>query len=372
MSKYSHRQRVLLALSHKEPDRIPLDMMGNATMLFDQTYINLRDHLGLSAISPVRSGTTTNYYDERVLEHFDIDFRRIFLAKRHPDELLNDQDGCYVDPWGVKYKQAGLYVNVLNHPLKHAKTVRDIEDYPWPKANELFTAQGIAEKSERLHSQTDYALVARNPLSLGFFDKACQLMGMAEFMICMMTLPDVARCLLDHILTFYKATYEIFLDAAGPYVQMVETADDIGSQDGLLISPELHRKFIKPLEKQFYSLIRQKAPQAFIFRHCDGAIFDIIPDLIEVGVDVLNPIQTSCRGMDARRLKRSYGNSISFHGAIERTSSSLDELVAEVRNAIDIFAAGGGYVLASCNHMIDVTPEKITAMFETAHKYGKY
>jgi uroporphyrinogen decarboxylase len=195
-------------------------------------------------------------------------------------------------------------------------------------------------------------------------------MGMAEFMMCMMTTPNVASCLLEQLLLFYKDVYRIFLDAVGPYVQVVETADDLGAQDSLLISPQLYREFIKPLERQFHDLIREKAPGAAIFRHIDGAIFDIIPDLVEVGVNVLNPVQTSAKGMDGRRLKNTFGRDITFHGSIEKMGGSLDELVAEVKDKIDVFAPGGGYVFASCNHMIDIKPENIVAMFETAKDYG--
>jgi uroporphyrinogen decarboxylase len=371
MSGYSHRERVLATLRHEEADRIPLDMMGNATMLFDETYLKLRDHLGLSEIGPVRSGTTTNYYDERLLDYFDIDFRRVFL-KKEPDIASIEHEGASVDPWGVHYRLAGLYMNFLNHPLKDAQTVKDVESYTWPKAEDVFVSEGLSERARRLYEETDYALVVRNPLSLGFLDRACQLMGMAEFMMCMMTAPEVAECLLERLLIFYKDAYSIFLDAVGPYVQIVETADDLGSQEAMLISPELYRKFIKPLEKQFYELIRLKAPKAFIFRHTDGAIFDIIPDLIEVGVDILNPVQTSTRGMETVRLKETYGTKITFHGAIEKTGASLDELVSEVKEKIDILSRGGGYIFASCNHIIDAEPQNITAMFETAREYGRY
>lgn len=372
MSSYSHRERVLAVLRHEEPDRIPLDMMGNATMLFDKTYLRLRDYLGFSEIPPVRTGTTTNYYDERILDYFDIDFRRVFLKKKQLDQPSAKHYGASVDPWGVHYRLAGLYMNFLNHPLKHAQTVEDIQSYAWPKAEDIFTTEHLADTARRSCKETDYAIVARNPLSLGFMDRACQLMGMAEFMMCMMAAPEVAECLLQQLLIFYKDAYSIFLDAVGPYVQIVETADDLGSQDALLISPELYRKFLKPVEKQFYELIRRKAPNAFIFRHSDGAIFDIIEDLIEVGVDILNPVQTSAKGMKDRRLKKAFGRNITFHGSIEKMGDSVDDLLAEVRDRIDAFAPGGGYIFASCNHMIQVEPQNIVAMFETARKYGSY
>jgi uroporphyrinogen decarboxylase len=155
---------------------------------------------------------------------------------------------------------------------------------------------------------------------------------------------------------------------------MVEVGDDLGGKDNLLISPEMYREFIKPAELELYSLIHEKAPEAALFHHTDGAVFDLIPDLIEVGVNVLNPVQTSAKGMEARRLKEAHGNSIVFHGAIENVESDVSaaEIITEVKQRIDTLSPGGGYVLSCCNHMMDVTPENIISMFQTAREYGHY
>ena len=374
MSTISHRERVTMALNHQEPDRLPLDLMGNATMLLDKTYLRLRDHLRLTPIPPVRSGTTANYYDERILEYFDIDFRRLFLKKHPQNKTIEYEDGTFTDVWGVRFKKAGLYVNALTHPLQGAETVKQVEAYAWPKAEEMFTAEGLAAQAKQMYEETDYALVARNPLSLGFLDMGCQLMEMAEFMMALAEFPEVAECIIAHLLELYKGVFGLFLDAVGPYVQMVEVGDDLGTQQSLLISPRMYRQFIKPAERELYALIHEKAPQAALFRHTDGAIFPVIPDLIEVGVNVLNPVQTSSQGMEAARLKETYGQSVTFHGAVEGLEGdvSVNQVVAEIKNRIDVLGPGGGYVLASCNHMIDVKPENIVAMFETARAYGRY
>lgn len=126
---------------------------------------------------------------------------------------------------------------------------------------------------------------------------------------------------------------------------------------------------IKGYEKEN---IHKKAPRAVLFRHTDGAVYDVIPDLIEACVNVLNPVQTSAKGMDQYRLKRAYGDQITFHGAIEKMEYSREECVDEVKGKIDAFAKGGGYILASCNHMVNVPPENIIAIFETAHECGRY
>jgi len=374
MTTYSHRERVMTCFNLQEPDRVVLDLMGNATMLLDDTYQRLRDHLELSPIPPVRSGTSANYYDERILEYFDIDFRRLFLKNNPKARTIHRQDGSYTDPWGIRYQRAGLYVNVLAHPLHGVTTVSEVEAHDWPKAEDLFTAEGLAAEAKRMYEETNYALVARNPLTYGFLDRACQLMEMAEFMMIMATAPEVAHCIITHLLEIYRDIYSMFLNAVGAYVQMVEVGDDLGTQQNLLISPAMYREHIKPVERELYAHIHEKAPQAALFHHSDGGIFTLIPDLVEVGVNVLNPVQTSSRGMEARRLKQTYGHLIAFHGAVENIEGdvSVDTVAAEVKDRIDALGPGGGYVVASCNHMIDVKPENIIAMFETAREYGRY
>ena len=351
---------------------MPMDMMGNATMLLDPTYFRLRDHLGLSPIPPIRSGSTANYYDERILEHLGIDFRRVFLPPRRGHDASPDSDGTFVDPWGVRYKRAGLYVHVVYSPLAKATTVRDVENFRWPQAEEMFSTEGLAEQAQRSYAETDCALVARNPLTAGFLDRAQQLMGATQFLTTLALAPEIAEAIVAHLLDVYQGVYTLFLDTVGPFVQIVEVADDLGTQNSLLISPATYRRIFKPAERVLYELIHAKAPQARLFRHCDGAIEPLIPDLIEVGVDVLNPTQTSARGMDAQRLKAAYGQQLTFHGAIEGMAGPVEALVAEVRQRIEALAPGGGYVFASCNHMTDVPPENILAMVEAAREYGNY
>ena len=372
MKRYSHRERVLAALNHQKPDRIPIDLMGNASMLLDETYLSLRDYLSLSPIPPIRSGTTANYYDERILEYLDIDFRRLFLKRNSQNKIVKNEDDTFEDEWGIQYRKTGQYVNAVSHPLKNFKDIREIENYSWPKAEDIFSVEGLAEEAKHLFNETDYALVARNPMPGGFLEHSCNLMSMEVFFVTLMYEPEIAQCIINHLLEIYKDVYTMFLDAVGPFVQMVEVSDDLGSQDNLLISPQMYREFLKPAEFELYNLIHEKAPNAALFHHTDGAVFDLIPDLIEVGVNVLNPVQTSSKGMDAKRLKETFGNSITFHGTIEKLikSKTTDELIAEVKNNIDSFGTGGGYILAPSNHIMDTEPKKIILMYEVAREYS--
>lgn len=374
MSTCTHRERVIEALNHREPDRVPIDLMGHASMLLDETYERLRDFLGLSPILPIRSGFNANYYDERVLEYLDVDFRRLFL-KSHPQAQLEyHPDGSYTDVWGIRSDRLGVNVHVVGSPLRDATTVAEVEAFQWPSAQQMFVTDGLAAEAQRLYEQTDYALVARNPLSYGFRERACMLMGMQEFMMALKLFPAAAQCIIDHLLAIYKDVYGMFLDAVGPYVHTVEVGDDLGGTRSLLISPAMYRRYFKPAERELYDLVHAKAPNAKLVRHSDGAFFQLIPDLIEIGVDVLNPVQTSAQGMDADTLKSTFGQQLAFHGGIESVEGDVpvEVVVAEVKNRIDILGRGGGYVVSSCNHMMDVRPENIIAMFETAREYGQY
>jgi uroporphyrinogen decarboxylase len=374
MSKLTHRERVLLAFDHQEPDRVPIDLMGNASMILDDTYFRLKDHLGIEGdIEPVRTGTTANYYDERILDHFDIDFRRVFLPAKKGEKFKYHADGTFTGPWGITWSKTGIYVNYERAPLADAN-LDAVANYEWPDPNELYDPEGLSEKARLMYEKSDYALVARNPVTWGFLDRGSNLRGMENFMMDLAINQEIVHMLVQGTLNVYLKIYDMFLQAVGPYVQMVEYGDDLGAQNNLLISPAAYREFIKPAQKQLFDLIKDRAPQAKIFMHCDGALRKIIPDLIEVGVDVLNPSQPSAAGMESEGLKRDFGDRLIFHGAIEQKpqEGTEEDIREEVRRRIDALAPGGGYVLTSCNVIVDPPIENILALFDEAKSYGRY
>ena len=366
------RERVVRALKHQEPDRVPKDLMGNATMLLDKCYFELRDFLKLPPISPIRKGSTANYYDERILEFLGVDFRRVF-CKPNPkfNNITELTDDTFMDAWSVIYRKEGLFVNAINCPLSEVSSVQQVDKYPWPNGSQLFIFFGLQAQAKRLHDK-GFAVVARNPLTAGFIDRASQLMGVENFLISLLNNKEIAKRVLKNIFRIYFDVYSAFLDEVGLYVDIVETADDIGTQNSLLISPDLYREFIKPLEKKLYSMIHDKAPEAFLFRHTDGAVYPLIEDFIEIGIDILNPVQTSTEGMDGYKLKEKFGDRITFHGAIEQSMHTYKTIVNEVQEKLHMFKPGGGYIFAPCNHIIDSTPEMIINMFKTCDNFGKY
>ena len=373
MVELSHRERVALAFNHQEPDRVPIDFFGNASMMLDDAYFRLRDHLGLDdSVAPIRKRSTANYYDERILEIFDVDFRRLFLASS-PDFFRHHADGSYSDPWHITWHKEGIYVNVGRSPLADLD-IDGVAQYEWPDPSQIWNAEGLAEKAKYLYENTDYALVARNPVTYGILDRGCVLRGTAQFMMDMALEPELAQLIIDGILDVHLKVYDMFLAAVGPYVHMVETGDDLGAQDNLLISPATYRQFIKPAQTKLNTLIKERAPQAKIFMHNDGALTKIIPDLIESGVEILNPVQPSAKGMESEGLKRAFGDQVIFHGGVDQKPQEGTEegIRAEVRRRIDAFAPGGGYILTTCNTIVNAPPENVVALFDEARTYGRY
>ena len=199
------------------------------------------------------------------------------------------------------------------------------------------------------------------------------LRGMERFLVEMITEAGTARLLIEKILESQMDIYSNILDYVGDYVQIVETSDDLGTQKGLLFSAKTYRDVVKPYRKQLNDLIRKKAPKAKIFFHCCGAIYDLIPDIIDTGVDILNPLQPNAAGMDPERIKSSYGNQLSFHGCIDTQIAlrgSTQDTRDEVLKKINLLYRDGGYIVAPANHiMSDVPMENIITMYETAKNF---
>jgi len=358
------RERVIKTLNHESADRPPMDLGGAASGLNDVAYFNLKKYLNIEGdIAPFRSGTTVNYYDERILDKLEIDFRRLILKKTDKFPMYFG-DGSFVNEWGIKYIKKGEYFETSGNPLANAD-VDEIKSFAWPKAQEVFDASGLKEKAKEMYENTGYALVARMPC-WGLFDLAFQMRGMERFMMEMLTEPDTAHLIVEKILESEMDFYTMLLDSVGEYVQMVETCDDLGSQKGLLFSIKTFRNIIKPSRTKLNRLIK-------IFMHSCGAIFNLIPDIIETGVDVLNPLQPNAAGMDPEAIKQTYGKSLSFHGCIDTQIAlrgSVEDTQNEVRKKVGVLYKDGGYIVAPANHiMSDVPMENIVALYATAKNF---
>ncbi len=369
------RERVIRTFAHQEPDRVPVDLMGTAGCLVDPAYFALIHQLGLTGEGRVfRRGQSITYYDERVLNALEIDFRRVWLrepANWQPKWISEDS---YLDEWGVTLRKVGLTLNPVSAPLASA-TAGDLETYPWPDPYDPGRVEGLAEEARGLYETTNYAVVARSPC-YGIFEMATRLRGMEQFMIDMLLDKKFAVALIRQLTKVELGFFDAYLTAVGPYVHMIEHSDDLGGQYGPLISPALFRELLAPARRELIELMRHKAPGARIFLHCDGSISKLVPDLIAVGVDVLNPVEPDAAGNSPAELKERFGSEIVFHGHVDTKGAlrgSLEDVRAEVRRVFDTMGRGGGYIMAPTNHLqTDVPPENVVELYRYAHQYGRY
>ena len=364
------RERVIAVLGHELPDRVPVDLGSTAVSSIHQRANNaLKSLLGIEANEPVHDviqGIVVP--DEQILQRFGVDFRRVAL--RPPSTaavaLPSGNDNAYLDEWGMRRQRTDLYWDIVGHPLADA-TVEDLRHYPWPDPHDPCRVAGLAEEARRLYEETDYALVA-DFLGGGIFEQALWMRGFERFMMDLVSDEPFATALMDTLLELYIEFYAVYLEAVGPYVQIVALGDDLGMQTGPLISPKLYRRLIKPRHKELYDFIHSRT-EAKIMHHTCGSVFPFVQHLIDVGVDILNPIQTSAQGMDPAALKREFGEQLVFHGGIDVQQIlpfATPEMVREeVKHIVATLGQGGGYILApSHNIQADVPPENILAMYE--------
>jgi len=370
------RERVALAINHKQPDRVPVDMGSTASGFTNHTFFKLKEVLGVT--SPdilMRPDESASYYNDELLEKLGGDFRHVFLLPPDNFEIQYKEDGTFTNELGIEKKLiAGLAQN-SSCPLADAETVEDIDKYPLPDPYNKGRVKGMKERAEHLYNNTTYAIAARS-VSHGFFELAWELRGMENFFVDMMVDKKFANRLLDKTLEYQMGLYDNLLSAVGPYVQIVETADDYGTQSGPIMSPELFKEMILPRRKKLNEFIKSKAPNAKIFHHTCGSVYKLLDYIIETGVDILNPVQPLAADMDSFRLKKEFGDRICFHGAIDEQVAlvgDLKTLEEEVKTRISAFAPGGGYIMAPTSNFQDDMPiENILNFVSLAKKYGTY
>ncbi len=373
----SSRERVLCALNHEEPDRVPIFFgTSGATSMLPHGYERLKAYLGMQSETTV-FWRALQYVlmDEEVLAWSGSDGRPL-IAGPAPATLARDiSPTAYVDLWGTLWKRRpdGLYFEATGSPLRCA-SIDDLDRYPWPDLAHPSRFAGLREQARSIQ-QRGYAVVALSGVSA--FEQAYVSRGIENWLLDLAANPDFALALMRKITDLMKASVCALLEEAGDYIDVLVTGDDLGSQHSTLISPRMYRRMIKPFHAELYGEIKKRT-KAKIFYHSDGNIYPLLSDLVELGIDLLNPVQVSAGDMgDTARLKREFGDRLSFCGAID-TGWALpfgtpDDVRAEVRHRIKDLGPGGGYILASV-HCIqpDVPPENIVAMLDEAKAAGRY
>jgi uroporphyrinogen decarboxylase len=379
------RERVMLALSHQEPDRIPIDLGGSiCSSIHKDAYIELKKYLGMEVEELKMADYVQQlpYLDEALLERFGVDFRMVQLPAATAPGLDIFEEGDYyafIDRWGSKLhkpKDAGLYFDWVDFPIKEA-TMEALDDYTWPQPDPSEYNAQLREQAQYLYENTDYALVGSAVIGGGIFEQPARTMGLEDFFIALVKEPRFADRLMGRITDIYIESCNNYLEQVGEFLHVFTYWDDVSGQDGWLISPDIYRKRIKPKQRRLLEAIKSRT-KAKVYYHGCGAVYDLIPDLIELGFDILNPVQVSARGMDTKRLKEEYGQDIVFWGGGVDTQYVLpfgtpEEVADEVRRRIDDLAPGGGFVFAAVHNIQALDPPaNIVTMFETALEYGKY
>lgn len=410
MAEMTSRDRVAAALNHEEPDRVPVDFGGSRiTGITAIAYKNLLNHLGRSEdikIYDIKQQLAIPSHDMvRYLGGDVVHLTRpgqttglpFLMIDRWQEGRMTDGSPClvpegydpvFLDDGGMEIHHDGsvfarrpagsLYFDVTTIPLKDAETPEDIDTYVWPDPWSERDEQFLKAEIERLYHGTDMALFAGLPVfDCSFFEIGQYMFGFETLLTNFYLKRDMMEYWLDTLLKHHLAILEKFLELTGMYISAIQMNDDFGAQDNMLIPPALYRELIKPRQAEWIALVR-KHSDAKIFLHCDGAIADILDDLIEIEIDILNPLQSGARGMDPGDIKRRYGNRLSFWGGGIDTQStlpfgSIEEIQSEIASRISLLGKGGGYVFATIHNIQpDISPEKILAVFETAGKHARY
>lgn len=384
MVSVSSRERVLRALSHREPDRIPFDVGGTGLSTMHVTaYRNLRRHLGLPESEP-RVGMVAEQLalvDEDVSQRLETDFRLVLPGKASDFRYVFRDEGkyeAYTDEWGIgwrKPKDGGFYYDMYHHPLAEADSLEDLKAYPFPDPEDEGRFVSLREQAESAANK-EKAIVLAGPCA-GIAEVTSWLRGYEQYYLDLGRRPEFVAYMLDRLVAFKCAYWERALREVGDLVDIVVEADDLAGQQSLLMSPDTYRELIKPRHQRLFTFIKGQAAVKIFFHSC-GAVRPLIGDLIDAGIDILNPVQVSAKGMNPYELKQEFGKELVFWGGGVDTQRVLcdgspKDVREDVRRNIEALAPGGGFVFAAVHDIqADVPPENVVAMWDAWKLYGTY
>jgi len=377
------RERVIAAINHKQPDRIPIDIGGTlATTMHYTIYNELKKKLGVIDKSNeiLELALQTAIISEEMLRVLGGDVVGIYSKPPKSWKMvIDEEDNSYVDEWGIKYRMPhdGYYFEMVDHPLKDA-TVFSLNSYNWPDPYDEGRFEGIKEKAKYFYKNTDFAITVGCTFGGGILQDGAWLVGFEKWFYSLANDPYFAEKVMDKVLEFHIGYWDAMLSRIGKYVQVVVLGDDLGTQDSLFISPDMYRRFIKPRHKKLVDFIKSK-PDVKVLLHSDGAIREIIPDIIDCGIDILNPIQVSARGMgDTKALKEEFGEKLVFWGGGCDTQKILPfgipvDVREEVKRRMEDLKPGGGFVFAPVHNIQPgVSIENVLTLYETALEFAPY
>lgn len=380
------RDRLLTTLSHKEPDRVPFDIGATfVTGVHEIAYERLRTELGMDpAYTMWDRKLGLARVDDDVRNHFQVDAGLLGAAAPNPDTYKADivqvgDDLLLTDEYGIVWRKpikGGLYYDLYKSPLAGDITEQDIANYPWPDPTDPMRFARLRQDAEKVVLTEQRASICRGIIS-GHLESALWLRGYEEFYMDLVAEPSLAEALLDKVFEIKTAYWGRVFEEVGDMLDLVNEADDYGGQNTLLIAPATWRKMIKPRLAKFCEFVHNNS-KAKVFLHSDGAIREIIPDLIEAGVDVLNPVQFTATGMELSALKHDFGKDVCFWGGSVDSQGVLpngtpEEVRDQVRRNVETLMPDGGYICANVHNIQpDVPPQNIVALWEAYSEVCEY
>jgi uroporphyrinogen decarboxylase len=360
------RTRVALALAHQEPDRVPIDYWATA-----EVSARLQQHFGFATL-------------EQLLQHLDVDFRYIEGPKYIGPALARRPDGSQEDHFGVPRRsvrfgegaKGGTYSEVTEYPLEKAATVVEVERYPkWPKP-EWFDYECIREQARQARATGKVVVFMGDRLNrCAQLKPAMYVRGVEQILVDLVINPDIARAIFRKLTAFYTEYARRTLEAAAGNIDIFFTGDDFGTQDNLFMSVDLWRGLLKEGFRQFVDLGHTYGCK--VAHHTCGCVYPLVEELIDCGLDILNPIQPDTAKMDYARIKQDFGNRISFHGAISIQKTmpygTPDDIRREVKDRAERLAPNGGLIFCTAHNIqADTATENVLALFEAYRTFGKY
>lgn len=372
------RQRVVAALNHQETDRVPIDLgstwCSTTTIPF---YERLKRHFGIDSPTNLMERTMqVSMIDERILRELHVDTR--FVCYNAPEldrnQVIELEDNLYQDSWGIQWIKppSSHYYDLHKPPLSGEITTADILNHPWPEPYDPGYTRGLRERVDEMRAATDCALVLN--LSLWVLQCSQNVRGYEDWFVDLAWSPDLIGCMADCITESLLGPLEMVTGEVGDLVDAISVSDDIGHQDRLCMSPTTYREIFKPRHARLMEAITSRSDKPVMWHTC-GSVYDILDDLIEIGVDSLNPVQTTAKNMEPDRLKSEFGDRLSFWGGIDTmhvlNHGTPEDVRREVKYKIDTLASGGGYILNPVHNVQpDVTVENLLAMIDAALEYG--
>jgi uroporphyrinogen decarboxylase len=378
------RERVRRALDHREADRVPFDLGGTGLSTIHVTaYRSLRQYLGLPEVEPQVAFLPEQLVrvDEDLAERLETDVRPVLAGTPSAFEYAFEEEGgyrAYRDEWGIGWRMpldGGFYYDMYHHPLADADSLEEMLAYPFPDPLDDGRFASLRAQAEAAAARGK-AVALAGPCA-GIAEVYSWLRGYEEYYVDLARHKDWVGAMLDRLVAFKSAYWQRALAEVGDLVDVVVEADDLGAQNAPLMSPRTYRQVIQPRHKQLFSFIKAQAPVKLFYHTC-GAVRRLIPDLIEAGIDILNPVQISAGGMDLDELKQEFGRDLVFWGGGVDTQGVLGtatpaEVKDHVRQNVETLAPGGGFVFAAVHDIqANVPPENMMAMWEAWQEFAEY